>query len=116
MTIFGASQSTGAERRPRVERGGPGIVLTVVDHAGGAELGRILVAADDLLAAVTDPPAAGSTVQGICPPHGANLLLESEVRRNEVWLRLHAGSGEGADVAVGRDDFQDALEGAITRG
>ena len=34
---------------------------------------------------------------------------------NEVLVRVRAGSGEGADVAVGLDDFQDALEGVITR-
>ena len=39
-----------------------------------------------------------------------------EVRRNEVWLKAGPALGEGVDVAVGLDDFQDALEGAISRG
>jgi hypothetical protein len=43
------------------------------------------------------------------------MLLDVEVRRNEVLLRARAEVGEGTDVAVGLDDFQDALEGAIPR-
>ncbi len=116
MTIYGVSQSSGVERRLKVERGGQGLVLTIIDHPGGKERERILVPEDALLAAVTDPPAGGATVEGISPPHGANLLLELEVRRNEVLLRARGAAGEGADVAVGLDDFQDALEGVITRG
>jgi hypothetical protein len=115
MTIYGVSQSSGVERRLLVERGGQGVVLTITDHVGGKERARILVQADNLLATIMDPPSGGSTVEGIAPPHGANMLLDVEVRRNEVLLRVRAGSGEGADVAVGLDDFQDALEGAIVR-
>ena len=36
MTIYGLSQSSGVERRLKVERGGEGIVLTITDHAGDA--------------------------------------------------------------------------------
>jgi hypothetical protein len=43
------------------------------------------------------------------------MLLAVEVRRNEVLLNASGASGEGADVAVGLDDFQDALEGALNR-
>jgi hypothetical protein len=38
------------------------------------------------------------------------LGLDVEVRRNEVLLRARPTSGHEADVAVGFDDFQDALE------
>ena len=44
------------------------------------------------------------------------MLLRLEVRRNEVLIRADGGGGAGTDVAVGLDDFQDALEGAIARG
>jgi hypothetical protein len=116
MTIYGLSQSSGVERRLHVERGGPGIVLIISDHNGNRERGRILVPTDDLLAALTDPPPGGSTVEGISPPNGPTMLLAVEVRRNEVLLKASAASGEGADVAVGLDDFQDALEAVISRG
>lgn len=116
MTIYGVSQSSGVERRLKVERGGQGVVLTVIDHIGEKERDRILVQADSLLGAITDPLPGGSKVEGVSPPHGPNMLLDVEVRRNEVLLRLYADSAEGSDVAVGLDDFQDALEGVITRG
>jgi hypothetical protein len=68
-----------------------------------------------VLTTVMDRPRGGSTVEGISPSHGAKMLLDFEVRRNEVLLRVRAGSGEGVDVAVGLDDFQDAFEGVIAR-
>jgi len=115
MKIFGVSQSSGVERRLYVERGGDGIVLIINDHEGNKERERILVQADDLLQTITDPTPGGSTVEGISPNHGWKMLLQVEVRRNEVWLKAQPVSGEGADIAVGLDDFQDALEGAINR-
>ena len=87
-----------------------GIVLTVIDHVGGKEQARILVQTDVLLATITDPPPGGASVEGVSPSHGVKMLLDVEVRRNEVQLRAHDGSGPGTDVAVGLDDFQDALE------
>jgi hypothetical protein len=112
MKVFGVSQTSGAERRLSVERGaGDGIVLIITDHAGDRERERVLVKADDLMATVTDPQPGGTTVEGTSPSHGTSLPLTVEVRRNEVWLT----AGGGADVAVGLDDFQDALEGAIPR-
>ena len=41
------------------------------------------------------------------------MRLDFEIRRNEVWLQVHAASEQGWDLAVGLDDFQDALEGAV---
>jgi hypothetical protein len=116
MTIYGVSQSSGLERRLKVERGGQGIVLIITNHVGGKELERILVQADNLLPAIMEPPPGGSTVEGISPPNGPKMLLDVEVRRNEVWLKARPEAGEGADVAVGLDDFQDALEGVIAPG
>jgi hypothetical protein len=73
------------------------------------------VSADDLLPTITEPAPGGSTVEGVSPTHRRKMLLQLEVRRNEVWLEVGPASGEGTDVAVGLDDFQDALEGAISR-
>ena len=115
MTIYGVSQTSGLERRLTVEWGREGVVLALTDHVGGQERGRICVPADDLLTALTDPPAGGSTVDGFVPPHGAKMQLHLEVRRNEVLLRVDGGAGAGTDVAVGLDDFQDALEGVIAQ-
>jgi len=116
MTIYGVSQTSGVERRLQVEMGNQGIVLIVIDHAANKERQRILVPTDDLLAAITDPPSDGSRIEGTSPPHGPKAQLSVEVKRNEVLLSATAGAGEGSDVAVGLDDFQDALEGVITRG
>jgi hypothetical protein len=111
MKIFGVSQSSGVERSLHVERGPDGIVLIIKDLEGSKERERILVQVDDLLSTITDPVQGGSKVEGISPAHKLQQVLQVEVRRNEVWLKT-----EGADVAVGLDDFQDALEGAINRG
>jgi hypothetical protein len=116
MTIYGVSQSSGVERQLKVDKGIQGVVLTIVDHAGKKERERISVPTDDLVAAITDAPPGGRTLEGVAPPQGGKMLLDVEVRRNEVWLRVRAEAGEGADVAVGFDDLQDALEGVISRG
>jgi hypothetical protein len=55
-------------------------------------------------------------VEGAIPPHGPKALLRVEVRRNEVWLTAGPAAGDTTDVAVGLDDFQDALEAALSRG
>jgi len=115
MTIYGVSQSTGVERRLAIEQGGEGLVLTVTDHATSKEQQRILVQPDDVIAAVTDPPAGGTSIDGVAPPHGMKMQMDIEVRRNEILLNVHAGSDAGADIAVGLDDFQDAREGVMRR-
>lgn len=116
MKIYGISQSSGVERRLHVEKGSTGVVLILCDHVGNKERQRILVPTDDLLAALTDPPAGGSAVAGIAPPNGPAMRLDVEVRGNEVLLKVSGGLREEADVAVGLDDLQDMLEGVISRG
>ena len=117
MKLFGVSQSSGVERFLYVERGADGIVLIIKDNDGSKERERILVRVDDLLSTITGPTPGGCTVEGVSPAHGWKMLLQVEVRRNEVWLTTaRPTSGEGTDVAVGLDDFQDALEGAINHG
>ena len=112
--IYGVSQSSGVERQLMVDRGGQGVVLSITDHVGGQERGRIMVPTGNLLATITDPLPGGCTVEGISPPQGAKMLLDVQVCRNEVQLRARGESGDGSDVAVGLDDFQDALAGVIT--
>lgn len=105
MTIYGISQSSGVERRLHIENGGEGILLIIADHVGNKERERISVQPDDLLAAITNPP--GSAIEGV--GQGAKkMLLDVKINRNEVLLQAGAG-----DVAVGLDDFQDALEKVI---
>lgn len=116
MKIYGVSQSSGVERRLYVERGADGLVLIINEHEGNKERERILVSPDDLLPAITEPVSGGSTVEGVAPGGGQKLRLQVEVRRNEVWLTVGPPEGEGTDVAVGLDDFQDALESALSRG
>ncbi len=115
MAIYGVSQSTGAERRLMIEQGGEGLVLVITDHATDNEQQRILIQVDDLIAAITDPPAGGKSIDGIAPPHGMKMQPDIAVRRNEILLKMHAGSDAGADIAVGLDDFQDALERVTKR-
>jgi hypothetical protein len=116
MTIYGVSQSSGVERRLKIEMGAHGLVLTFIDHVGGKERQRILVPVDDLLAAITEAPGGGCTVEGISPPNGPKMQLQVEVRRNEVLLQVSAlAQQESTDVAVGLDDLQDAMEGVIHR-
>ncbi len=116
MKIYGLSQSSGVERRLYVERGADGLVLIFNDHEGNKERQRVLVSPDDLLPAITEPEPGGRTVEGVAPGQSTKVLLRVEVRRNEVWLTAEPAGGEATDVAVGLDDFQDALEGAISRG
>jgi hypothetical protein len=88
-------------------------LLIISDHVGGVERERVVVLADALLNAITNPPEGGCTIEGTSPSQGARKLLELEVRRNEVQLRVHSEGEQGWDVAVGLDDFQDALEGIV---
>lgn len=90
------------------------MLLTIADHVGDVERERVVVLADPLLAAVTKPSAGGSTIDGTTPEKGSKRTLHVEVRGNEVQLRTHADNASDWDVAVGLDDFQDALEGVLS--
>jgi|SRR4051794_33405601 len=114
MTIYGLSQTSGVERLLQFDRIGAGVLLTISDRVGSVERERLIVAGQDLLATIMDRPAGGVTLDGETPTHGKKRLLDIEVRRNEVLLRARAGSEAGWDVAVGLDDFQDALERVIS--
>jgi len=113
IKIYGVSQSSGLERRLYIEQAGDSVVLMISDHVGNVERERILVKTDGLLATVTDRPPGGVTIEGRFPPNGAKKLLDVEIRRNEVLLKVRVEAESVWDVAVGLDDFQDALEKAI---
>ena len=55
-------------------------------------------------------------IEGAAPVVGARRRLDVEVRRNEVQLKTGAEGEDTWDIAVGLDDFQDALEGVISQG
>jgi hypothetical protein len=96
-----------------IEKGGEGVVLTISDHVGNVERERIMVQPDSLLASVMDRAPGGVTIEGRNPSEGTKKLLEIEVRGNEVLLRVQAELERVCDVAVGLDDFQDALETVV---
>jgi len=110
MVIFGVSQSSGVERQLKLDRAGTGILLAFTDHVGKVERERIIVQIDDIMSALVAPPGNKTVIDGESPAHGTKKHLDIEVRRNEVQLRSHDGATEGCDLAVGLDDFQDALE------
>jgi hypothetical protein len=112
MKIHGVSQSSGTERQLTIERGIAGVVLTIMNHAIRKECGRIIVPGESLVNAILQPQAGGTAIQGLPQPQGAHLILDVEVRRNEVLLTVRPG--DTADIAVGLDDLQDALEGVIS--
>ena len=113
MRIYGISQSSGVERRLHIEKGAEGIVLIISDHDGNVERARIMVQPDTLMDTFMERAPGGVTIEGRSPSNGAKKLLDVEVRRNEVLLTVRAESAAGSDVAVGLDDFQDALEKVI---
>jgi hypothetical protein len=115
MTIYGVSQTSGVERQLKIEKGIEGVILTLVDHAAKKEQGRISILADDFVAAVTDAPPEGASIQSLPSPHATKSQMHVQVRRNEVWLTMNSDAGESADIAVGFDDLQDALEGVLSR-
>jgi hypothetical protein len=113
MRIYGISQSSGVERRLHIEKGAEGVVLIISDHDGNVERARITVQPNSLMATFMDRVPGGVTIEGRSLSNEAKTLLDVEVRRNEVLLRVRAESAAGSDVAVGLDDFQDALEKVI---
>ena len=113
MRIYGISQSSGVERRLHIEKGAEGVLLIISDHQGNVERARITVEPDSLVATFMDRAPGNVTIEGRSPSNGAKQLLNVEVHRNEVLLTVRAEAAAGSDVAVGLDDFQDALEKVI---
>ena len=113
MKIYGVSQSSGVERQLRIERGIDSVVLTLTDTVGLFERGWISVPGKHLVAAIMEPSPGGSRIEGLRQKGSGIMTLDVEVRRNEVLLSVHPA--DAADIAVGLDDLQDALEGVINR-
>jgi hypothetical protein len=112
MTIYGLSQSSGEERLLDVVHVDTGLLLHVRGGDDASDRGKIVVPADDLIARLADPPAGVASLTGTSPLYGGRKWLDLEVRRNEVLLKVRTDAGDGRDIAVGLDDFQDAVEAA----
>ena len=112
MTIFGLSQTNGAERTLDAERTAAGLRLRSSDGKGNRDGDAIQVDGGALIAALIDRPADRTTIRGTDASGAAPKLLDVAVRGNEVQLWVRTEMGTGWDVAVGLDDLQDALEAA----
>ena len=110
MTIYGLSPTTGAERTLELVRTPAGIRLHSRDGESYRDIDAIVVGPDALLAALIDRPADQAAIRGVSAPGEAAKVLDVAVRGNEVTLRVRTETGNGWDIAVGFDDFQDALE------
>lgn len=110
MTVYGLSQSTGVERVLEVEQADQGVLFHVHDKIAGPNQERIVVSSETLINTLADPPSGGATIEGVSPTHGATMPMDIDIRGNEVLLCVRPAGGGGWDVAVGLDDFQDAIE------
>jgi len=112
MMIYGLSPTTGAERTLDVQSTAGGLLLHSRDPESFRDIDRIVVASDELLSAVIDRPAELTTIRGMVPDGEASRRLDITVRGNEVVVSVWTETGNAWDIAVGFDDFQDALEQA----
>jgi hypothetical protein len=116
MTIYGLSQTTGIERTLEVDTIPAGVRLHSRDGESYRDIDKIVVASEPLLAALMDRPAERTTIPSVSAEGEASKLLDMTVRGNEVMLWVRTETGNGWDIAVGFDDFQDALEEASAAG
>ena len=65
-----------------------------------------------LLAELIDRPTERTTIKSEGAKGEARKALDIEIRKNEVTLWVRTETGRTWDIAVGFDDFQDALEQA----
>jgi hypothetical protein len=113
MMIHGLSQSTGVERQLHFVPVREGIILMMCDHKDETKRHRILLQPDDLMGPVMERSPGEVTIEGKSPSLGNKKLLDLEIKRNEVLLKIRSETEMESDVAVGLDEFQDALEKAI---
>lgn len=109
MTVYGLSQSSGVERVLEVEQADSQLLLHIHDLPEQPRE-RIIVPSAEVVAALTSAAPGAKTIAGQAPVVGTKELLDIEVRGNEVLLWVRPESGDGWDIAVGLDDFQDAVE------
>ena len=112
MTIYGLSPTTGAERTLELEKTAEGLLLHSRDEETYGDLDRIEVEPELLLAALIDRPTERTTIKSEGAKGEARKALDIEIRKNEVTLWVRTETGRTWDIAVGFDDFQDALEEA----
>jgi hypothetical protein len=112
MTIYGLSPTTGAEFTLDVQSTAGGMLLHSRDPRSSRDIDRIVVPPDELVSAVIDRPAEQTTIRGVVPDGEASRRLDITVRGNEVVVSVSSEAGNAWDIAVGFDDFQDALEQA----
>ena len=112
MTIYGLSPTTGAERTLELEKTAEGLLLHSRDEDAYGDLDRIVVEPELLLAALIDRPTERTTIKSEGAKGEARKALDIEIRKNEVTLWVRTETGRTWDIAVGFDDFQDALEQA----
>jgi hypothetical protein len=111
MTIYGLSPTTGAERTLDLEKTTTGLLIHSRDPESYRDIDRIVVDPNALLTAVIDRPAEQTRIDGVTAVSGeASRRLDITVKGNEVVLAVQTETGNGWDIAVGFDDFQDALE------
>ncbi|CAN5251465.1 hypothetical protein BH10PLA2_BH10PLA2_33180 [soil metagenome] len=113
MMIHGISQSNGVERQLHFVPVREGIILMVCDHKDETKRHRILLQPDDLMGTVMERVQGNTSIEGKSPSLGNKKLLDLEIKRNEVLLQIRTETATESDIAVGLDDFQDALEKAI---
>jgi hypothetical protein len=106
MFIEAVSQSTGVERRVEIATSAAGVRLAIRDRKKGTVLAGVAVAADALMAVLTELPKGSQRLAG--DSAGETSEMEIEVCRNEVLLATG-----GVDAAVGLDDLMDAIAAAI---
>jgi hypothetical protein len=112
MTIYGLAPTTGAERTLDVEPTAAGVRLHARDGESYRNSDTIVVPADALLTALIDRPTERTTIRSVSADGEARKLLDITVRGNEVVLWVRTETGNAWDIAVGFDDFQDAMEEA----
>lgn len=110
MMIYGLSQTTGVERTLTVDASSAGVRLQSRDS--DRDLDAIVVPTDALMSALIDQPADRTTLDAVTADGQPAGQLDITVRRNEVMLWARTPAGDAWDIAVGFDDFQDALEQA----
>ncbi len=114
MLIYGLSQTSGIERTLDVQRTEAGVRLQARDaKGGGGDRDIIVVSPDALVSALIDRPAELTTLEGESADREPRQRLDVAVRGNEVTLAVRTETGHGWDIAVGFDDFQDALGSAL---